>query len=43
MSAEVLARKMEQQKRVGSAEFRGTHFSYHLGAERVEKEHEGPS
>ena len=30
-------RVKEQQKRIGAAEFRNTHFSYTLGAEGVEK------
>ncbi|MDZ7862356.1 hypothetical protein [Acidovorax sp.] len=30
-------RVKEQQKRIGAAEFRNTHFSYTMGAEGVEK------
>lgn len=29
-------RVKEQQKRIGSAEFRNTHFSYHIGEDNVE-------
>lgn len=34
---EVRRRVKEQQKRIGSAEFRNTHFSYIMGAEGIEK------
>jgi ATP-dependent Lon protease len=37
LALECRRRVKEQQKRIGSAEFRNTHFSYHLGAEGVEK------
>ncbi len=37
VSLEVRRRVKEQQKRIGAAEFRNTHFSYTLGAEGVEK------
>lgn len=37
LALEVRRRVKEQQKRIGSAEFRNTHFSYQLGAEGVEK------
>ena len=37
LALEVRRRVKEQQKRIGSAEFRNTHFSYHLGTEDVEK------
>jgi ATP-dependent Lon protease len=37
LSLEVRRRVKEQQKRIGAAEFRNTHFSYTLGAEGVEK------
>jgi ATP-dependent Lon protease len=37
LGLECRRRVKEQQKRVGSAEFRNTHFSYFLGAEGVEK------
>ena len=37
MALECRRRVKEQQKRIGSAEFRNTHFSYHLGTEGVEK------
>ncbi len=37
LALEVRRRVKEQQKRVGAAEFRNTHFSYTLGAEGVEK------
>lgn len=37
LALEVRRRVKEQQKRIGSAEFRNTHFSYTLGAEGVEK------
>ncbi|MDQ2696606.1 MAG: BREX system Lon protease-like protein BrxL, partial [Pseudomonadota bacterium] len=36
LALEVRRRVKEQQKRIGSAEFRNTHFSYFLGAEGVE-------
>jgi len=34
---EVRRRVKEQQKRIGAAEFRNTHFSYVMGADGVEK------
>jgi len=34
---EVRRRVKEQQKRIGAAEFRNTHFGYTIGAEGVEK------
>jgi ATP-dependent Lon protease len=37
LSLEVRRRVKEQQKRIGAAEFRNTHFSYTLGADGVEK------
>ncbi|MBK7780574.1 MAG: BREX system Lon protease-like protein BrxL [Ardenticatenia bacterium] len=37
LALESRRRVKEQQKRIGSAEFRNTHFSYHIGAEGVEK------
>jgi ATP-dependent Lon protease len=37
LALESRRRVKEQQKRIGSAEFRNTHFSYHLGTEGVEK------
>ena len=37
LGLEVCRRVKEQQKRIGSVEFRNTHFSYTLGAEGVEK------
>ncbi|MEI7482262.1 MAG: BREX system Lon protease-like protein BrxL [Elusimicrobiota bacterium] len=37
LALECRRRVKEQQKRIGSAEFRNTHFSYQLGAEGVEK------
>lgn len=37
IAMEVRRRVKEQQKRVGAAEFRNTHFSYILGADGVEK------
>jgi len=37
LALECRRRVKEQQKRIGSAEFRNTHFSYHLGTESVEK------
>lgn len=37
LGLEVRRRVKEQQKRIGSAEFRNTHFSYFLGEEGVEK------
>ncbi len=37
IAMEVRRRVKEQQKRVGAAEFRNTHFSYTLGADGVEK------
>lgn len=37
LALEVRRRVKEQQKRIGSAEFRNTHFSYTLGTEGVEK------
>ncbi len=37
LALECRRRVKEQQKRIGSAEFRNTHFSYHLEAEGVEK------
>jgi ATP-dependent Lon protease len=37
LALEVRRRVKEQQKRIGSAEFRNTHFSYVLGEEGVEK------
>lgn len=37
LALECRRRVKEQQKRIGSAEFRNTHFSYQLGAEGVEQ------
>jgi ATP-dependent Lon protease len=37
LALEVRRRVKEQQKRIGAAEFRNTHFSYTLGSEGVEK------
>jgi len=37
LALECRRRVKEQQKRIGSAEFRNTHFSYQLGTEGVEK------
>lgn len=37
LALEVRRRVKEQQKRIGAAEFRNTHFSYTMGAEGVEK------
>jgi len=37
LALECRRRVKEQQKRIGSAEFRNTHFSYHLGQEGIEK------
>lgn len=37
LALECRRRVKEQQKRIGSAEFRNTHLSYHLGTEGVEK------
>jgi len=37
LALEVRRRVKEQQKRIGSAEFRNTHFSYTMGTEGVEK------
>lgn len=37
LAMECRRRVKEQQKRIGSAEFRNTHFSYHLGADGVER------
>lgn len=37
LALEVRRRVKEQQKRIGAAEFRNTHFSYVLGADGVEK------
>jgi ATP-dependent Lon protease len=37
LALECRRRVKEQQKRIGAAEFRNTHFSYHVGAEGVEK------
>ncbi|ANQ84139.1 ATP-dependent Lon protease [Azoarcus olearius] len=37
LALEVRRRVKEQQKRIGAAEFRNTHFSYTVGAEGVEK------
>jgi ATP-dependent Lon protease len=37
LGLEVRRRVKEQQKRIGAAEFRNTHFSYTLGTEGVEK------
>ena len=36
LAMECRRRVKEQQKRIGSAEFRNTHFSYHLGEDGVE-------
>ena len=36
LALECRRRVKEQQKRIGSAEFRNTHFSYHLGLDGVE-------
>jgi len=35
LALEVRRRVKEQQKRIGAAEFRNTHFSYTLGAEAL--------
>jgi ATP-dependent Lon protease len=37
LALECRRRVKEQQKRIGAAEFRNTHFSYYLGTEGVEK------
>lgn len=37
IAMEVRRRVKEQQKRVGAAEFRNTHFSYTMGTDGVEK------
>ena len=37
LSLEMRRRVKEQQKRIGSAEFRNTHFSYQLGEDAVER------
>lgn len=37
LALECRRRVKEQQKRIGAAEFRNTHFSYHLGRDGVEK------
>jgi ATP-dependent Lon protease len=37
LAMEIRRRVKEQQKRIGSAEFRNTHFSYHLGLDSVEQ------
>jgi ATP-dependent Lon protease len=37
LAMECRRRVKEQQKRIGSAEYRNTHFSYQMGAEGVEK------
>ncbi|KXX66254.1 protease Lon-related BREX system protein BrxL [Marichromatium gracile] len=37
LALEVRRRVKEQQKRIGAAEFRNTHFSYTMGADGVEK------
>jgi ATP-dependent Lon protease len=37
LALECRRRVKEQQKRIGSAEFRNTHFSYQLGTEGIEK------
>ena len=37
LALEVRRRVKDQQKRIGAAEFRNTHFSYTIGAEGVEK------
>lgn len=37
LAMEVRRRVKEQQKRIGSAEFRNTHFSYRIGEDGVEK------
>lgn len=37
LALEVRRRVKEQQKRIGAAEFRNTHFSYTIGSEGVEK------
>lgn len=37
LAMEMRRRVKEQQKRIGSAEFRNTHFSYRMGLEGVEK------
>jgi ATP-dependent Lon protease len=37
LGLECRRRVKEQQKRIGAAEFRNTHFSYYLGADGVEK------
>ncbi|WP_374687258.1 BREX system Lon protease-like protein BrxL, partial [Promineifilum sp.] len=36
LGMEIRRRVKEQQKRIGSAEFRNTHFSYHMGLDGVE-------
>lgn len=36
LALEVRRRVKEQQKRIGAAEFRNTHFSYTIGTEGVE-------
>jgi ATP-dependent Lon protease len=37
LALEVRRRVKEQQKRIGAAEFRNTHFSYSIGADGIEK------
>ena len=37
LALEVRRRVKEQQKRIGSAEFRNTHFSFHMGTDGVEQ------
>jgi ATP-dependent Lon protease len=37
LALECRRRVKEQQKRIGAAEFRNTHFSYHMGTEGIEK------
>jgi ATP-dependent Lon protease len=37
LALECRRRVKEQQKRIGSVEFRNTHFSYQLGEDDVEK------
>jgi len=37
LALECRRRVKEQQKRIGSAEFRNTHFSYHMGEDGVER------
>ena len=37
LAMECRRRVKEQQKRIGSAEFRNTHFSYHIGGNSVER------